>query len=451
MTERFDLHHRDARDLDAVLRQAADSDGAPFLTATVTSPPYGSLLDYGVVGQIGFDQSKADYLRDCKRIFEILFRWTKPDGVLWLVADSYLDGSPHDNGVTGLHALPFTLASLAEQVGWTLREVVVWQKDRTRPWTHRGKLRNAFEHVLLLVKGPDFKFEVSRLRDNQDLARWWVRYPERYNVFGKVPDNVWLVPIPTQGSWGSKAYQHACPLPPELVRRMLLLTTDPGDVVCDPFAGIGTVLGVAGAMERRAIGTELNYKFVDHYRRHVSGEIAKTFAKTLPSPASTGPSAKTIAALRVLKFPKVLLSMAHGLKESGWRPKTVIVDVKDVKPRDIKGSAVAEASWYFVIPDDDFASADGAQATLKELSRRPPASKFGLAGDIRVVTESEAMSVLRGREWFVYEHGRTWSSSKMTHGANVLEVPVSKLRNKHLPIAASVRLDVPAHLLGESD
>jgi DNA modification methylase len=51
--------------------------------------------------------------------------------------------------------------------------------------------------------------------------------------------------------------QHPCPLPEELVRRIILTTTNEGDLVIDPFCGVGTVCKVAKQLNRKYIGIEL--------------------------------------------------------------------------------------------------------------------------------------------------------------------------------------------------
>ncbi len=245
--------------------RAAGREDQPFLQTTITSPPYATLVDYGSENQIGFGQSYEDYLESCKSIFQSVHKWTLDTGSMWVVADSLLDrrksGSP-----SRLVPLPFELAAQAESVGWTLREVVIWRKDRTRPWSHHGKLRNGFEYVLFFVKSNSFTFNVDRLRDTGNLKSWWVKYPERHNPWGMSPDNVWEIPIPVQGSWDNSAFRHACPFPPELVRRMVVLSSDEGDVVFDPFAGSGAV--VTGAIQegRRGLGIELSPEYVSLFR-----------------------------------------------------------------------------------------------------------------------------------------------------------------------------------------
>lgn len=57
---------------------------------------------------------------------------------------------------------------------------------------------------------------------------------------------------------------HPCPIPYELARRIVASTTKPGDLVCDPFAGSGTVLKAAQDLGRKAIGFELDQIYADY-------------------------------------------------------------------------------------------------------------------------------------------------------------------------------------------
>jgi DNA modification methylase len=50
-------------------------------------------------------------------------------------------------------------------------------------------------------------------------------------------------------------------LPEELVRRIVGVSSNPGDTVLDPFAGSGTIPAVAVSMGRRAVGIELNPEY----------------------------------------------------------------------------------------------------------------------------------------------------------------------------------------------
>lgn len=61
-----------------------------------------------------------------------------------------------------------------------------------------------------------------------------------------------------------KENPHPCPIPYELARRIIASTTEAGDLVCDPFAGSGTVLKAAQDLGRKAIGFDLDPKYADY-------------------------------------------------------------------------------------------------------------------------------------------------------------------------------------------
>jgi site-specific DNA-methyltransferase (adenine-specific) len=57
---------------------------------------------------------------------------------------------------------------------------------------------------------------------------------------------------------------HPCPIPYELARRIVLTTTEPGDMVVDPFCGSGTVLQAATDAGRRAVGFDIDREYADY-------------------------------------------------------------------------------------------------------------------------------------------------------------------------------------------
>jgi site-specific DNA-methyltransferase (adenine-specific) len=67
-------------------------------------------------------------------------------------------------------------------------------------------------------------------------------------------------PLWTMSPAGS-GREHPYQSPKILVRRMIALFTDPGDLVVDPFAGAGTTLAVAVEMGRRAVGYEIEERY----------------------------------------------------------------------------------------------------------------------------------------------------------------------------------------------
>jgi DNA modification methylase len=119
---------------------------------TITSPPYGSMKDYGASGQIGFGQTYEEYLNSLVNVFAVLFRKTAPTGSLWVVADTFKEHSQ-------LRLLPFDLANRLNSVGWSLRDIIIWDKTKTLPWSGWGQLRRTFEYILFFAKTSSLSHE----------------------------------------------------------------------------------------------------------------------------------------------------------------------------------------------------------------------------------------------------------------------------------------------------
>lgn len=408
------VHQGDARDIDALLRlgsRASGSAGEAYLQATITSPPYGTLVDYGGAGQIGFGQSYEAYLDSCTSIFESLYNWTLDTGSMWVVADSMLERRTRKGNVSRLLPLPFTLAERAESVGWTLREVIIWRKDRTRPWSHHGKLRNGFEYVLLFVKTDKFLFNVDRLRETGGIKSWWVKYPERHNPWGMIPDNVWEIPIPVQGSWDGSAFRHACPFPPDLVRRMVLLSSNEGDVVFDPFAGSGSVVRGAAALGRRAFGNELNSDYVASFRKEPRGR-----APAEPAAEAVGAMTQRLLELRMLKYPKELSKqlLRAGFTTEQIRAIALRIESVNYQPARTGYGDIACS----VIVSDGLSEIECARLSkvMEDVSSKPPLSKYGLSAQLNLVPESQAGSLFQSEPFSAYTRGRTWYADEKMCG-----------------------------------
>jgi len=367
------------------------------------------MVDYGSDGQIGRGESYEAYLQSMKTVFEATARWSLPQGVLWLIADSFVEATDEASMPSRLVPLPFELARLAEDCGWQLREVVIWRKDRSLPWTHRGRMRNAFEHILLFVKSDAYKYNVDRLRELEERKGWWVRYPERYHPLGIAPDNVWESSLPLQGTWASRHISHACPLPTDLVERMLLLTTDRGDCVFDPFAGVGTVPAVAGAMARRGYGIELN----EEYAQMLAEETVPRAIRDLNIRTVEGNGAsQTLLKLRVLKYPRELWRQL--LRNDPEVPRPAFVWVDAAIPDDIELEATkpfASVSVTLVMPPGTAPEELGRLAQKLDLvASRAPLSKYRL--DVRAQPEtSELFTLASETGLWVYRSGETWRSS----------------------------------------
>jgi DNA modification methylase len=381
----FTVHSGDTRHLELLLSRYS-SPRYPLLTSTITSPPYGPLKDYGDPNQIGYGQPFDEYLIDIRRVFRSIYRHTKQNGSMWVVADTVRE-KPTRGNLWRMQMIPFDLAQQAQHEGWILRDVIVWLKDKTLPWSSRGRLRNGFEYVLFFVKSSRFKYHIDRLREPNDLEQWWVRYPERYNPQGKAPSNVWAVPIPVQGSWANTTIQHACPLPADLVERMVLLSTDKDDVVLDPFAGSGVVIAEAQRLKRRGLGMELVEEHISSFRSTVLPEITERRGADVVQElrARSDELQATVLDLRAVKYPKVVVLAAHQVDPTLPRPFAVYAFRSARRPnRDGRISL----DLVVVLNDEDLARSDDYLEAAERATHRRPASKFGITSTVRVAGAS---------------------------------------------------------------
>jgi DNA modification methylase len=76
----------------------------------------------------------------------------------------------------------------------------------------------------------------------------------------------WEVPRVKNVSKKKTGNPHPCPIPEEIVRRILLTTTQPGQLVLDPFAGSGTVCKVAKELGRKFIGFEVDPVYFNYMK-----------------------------------------------------------------------------------------------------------------------------------------------------------------------------------------
>lgn len=231
----------------------------------VTSPPYWSLRDYGIDGQIGLEDSVYAFIDRLADVFDEVHRVLRRDGTLWLnIGDSYTSGgrtwrAPDKKNVAramqtrpetpeglkpkDLIGVPWRLALALQERGWYLRSEIIWNKPNAQPESVRDRPTRSHETVFLLSKSERYKYDVDAIRGPND---------RRLRT-------VWDV----RTQYYREASGHFATFPPGLVEPCIALGSEPGDLVLDPFLGSGTTALVAGKMHRRFAGIELNPEYFD--------------------------------------------------------------------------------------------------------------------------------------------------------------------------------------------
>jgi hypothetical protein len=123
-------------------------------------------------------------------------------------------------------------------------------------WVYNSNLPNQFRLVMWFNCKPDFS-RLGQPYKNPNDQRIAKLIAEGHEA--RLYD-VWYINIVNNVS---KDFDHPCPIPVELARRIILVTTNPGDLVVDPFCGSGTIPAVAAAFGREGIGIEQSEKYCE--------------------------------------------------------------------------------------------------------------------------------------------------------------------------------------------
>jgi DNA modification methylase len=255
-------------DVHRVLRQFPPG----VFQSCVTSPPYWSLRDYGLAGQIGLEESVYEYLDTLVAAFEQVRRVLKDDGTLWLnVGDSFTSGgrtwrapdkknpgramdvrpqTPEGLKPKDLIGVPWRLALRLQEAGWYLRTDIVWSKPNAQPESVTDRPTRSHEYLFLLSKSERYYYDVRAVRGPN----------------GRRLRTVW--DVNTQAAPGQTNFAI---YPTALVRPCILSSTRESDLVLDPFFGTGTTGLVAAQLNRRFVGIELHHRYVEIAEMRIKG------------------------------------------------------------------------------------------------------------------------------------------------------------------------------------
>ncbi len=161
------------------------------------------------------------------------------------------------------------------ELGLSLRSWVIWYY--TFGVNCAQKFSRSHAHLLYFVRDPkQFTFNPDSIRVPS--ARQLVYGDRRANPVGRLPDDTWILrpqDVPdgfpaTDDTWHlprvcgtfkERAGWHGCQMPEQVLGRIIRASSNPGDLVLDPFAGSGTTLAVARKLDRQALGFELSAEY----------------------------------------------------------------------------------------------------------------------------------------------------------------------------------------------
>lgn len=224
----------------------------------VTSPPYNLGKPYE--RKLRMD----DYVAQQEQVIRECVRVLHDEGSLcWQVGNYVSNGE--------IIPLDMVLYPIFRDLGLRMRNRIVWRFGHGLHATKRFSGR--YEVVLWFTKSNRYTFNLDAVRVPQKYpSKRHFKGPKRGqlsgNPLGKNPSDVWDIPN-VKANHVEKTL-HPCQFPVELIERLVLAMTNPGDWVLDPFMGVGSTAIAALMHGRRAIGAETEREYVEVARKRLA-------------------------------------------------------------------------------------------------------------------------------------------------------------------------------------
>lgn len=233
-------------------------------------------------------------------------RVLKPTGTFWLaIGDEY--------------AAELKLMAQRE-LGFICRSWVVWYYTFGVNCTR--KFNRSHAHLFHFVcDARRFTFNAEAIRVPS--ARQTVYNDARQNPQGKLPDDTWILrpqDLPqgfqptddvwyfprVNGTFRERVGFHGCQMPEQLLGRIIRCSSNPGDLVVDPFVGSGTTLVVAKKLGRACLGFEISSTYAAKAKERLDQAKEGDPLEGSPEPTVSAPPTppRAIGRARVSTRPK---------------------------------------------------------------------------------------------------------------------------------------------------
>ena len=210
-------------------------------------PPYNIGKHFG--NNIDKWNEVDEYIEWCIEWIDECFRILKDDGVMYFM--------------TATQYMPFLDVYVSKKYNVLSR--IVWTYDSSG--VQSKKMYGSLYEPILMVNKTNkskytFNYQDILVEAKTGAKRKLIDYrktpPQPYNT-QKVPGNVWDF---SRVRYKMDEYEnHPTQKPEELLKRIILASSNENDIVLDPFSGSFTTASVAVKLNRKAIGIDLNPEF----------------------------------------------------------------------------------------------------------------------------------------------------------------------------------------------
>ena len=175
-----------------------------------------------------------NWIRECKRVL-------KPQGTLW---------------ISGTYHSIYQCGYALQLAGYHMMNDIAWYKPNASPNLSCRYFTASHESLIWAKKERKAKhvFNYQAMK-NGDWPSDYIKKP------GKQMRSVWAINTPPP--WEKKFGKHPTQKPYDLLKRIILASSNEGDVVLDPFTGSSTTGLAANAWRRKFIGIDMENKYLD--------------------------------------------------------------------------------------------------------------------------------------------------------------------------------------------
>lgn len=265
----FKIYHSSSEKMDEIDDET--------IQTIITSPPYWNKRKYSENNnEIGSEKTPVEYVNNLVKHLTDCHRVLKNEGSFFLnLGDTFLHGS--------LQNIPHRVVIKLIENGWILRNTIIWKKTNPKPSSSKTNLTPSYEYIFHLVKTKNYLYNHLKTStstkskpshpprhrniNNESINKYSPYIP---SLSGKNIEDYWdndIIKTAVANQSILKKYdidiEHPAPFPTDIVILPILQTSNEGNIVLDPFSGIGTVGVVALKLNRKYVGYELNENFVE--------------------------------------------------------------------------------------------------------------------------------------------------------------------------------------------
>lgn len=239
---------------------------------SIFSPPFASLYTYSNSDRdMGNSKSDLEFQEHFKFLVAELFRVTM-SGRLLSFHCMNIPLMKERDGVIGIKDFRGQLIKTFQDVGFIFHsEITIWKNPVTEMTRTKalGLLHKQLKKDSSMSRQgfPDYIITMRKPGENPEKV---IHTDEGFpvNVWQKYASPVWMDikqsdTLQRKSARTDKDERHICPLQLEVIKRCIELWTNPGDIVLDPFAGIGSTPYMALRMDRRGLGIELKDSYYE--------------------------------------------------------------------------------------------------------------------------------------------------------------------------------------------